>query len=697
MAQHTDATAPRLIGTLPADDSSGAYALAPLRLRFDEPVRAGRGTITLHHPDGSLARSFDVRDVQQVHFSHGDVLIQPRNALEPGSTYTLRITPGAFVDAAGNAFAGLTAADAHGFSTEPAATLAIGSSVIDTIDAISDHDLLQLELQAGQAYRFTLAAAGENGLADPALALIDPLGIAWPSVDRGDATNPASITFVAHADGTYYLDVSSAAGGYQGAYEATAARLVDDHPRDATTTGRISVNDSATEAVFDYRGDEDAFRVNLQAGVMVHFELSALDGPVDASLRLTAAEGYLLASGTRSPEAAPVRLTYVPEVSGPGFLKATGYPDTGGAYRITAVVAHDTVPAHPGSPARIELAADALAGHVETYGDVDLYRVRLTAGVRYDFELSGSGDSPLATPLLTLLSPSHEALASGEYGGPAQVGARITHTPATSGAYYLRASGGASDIGSYSIDVREADILPPVAVIHAPGSGSTVHRETSLAFTFSEDLVAGAGDVVLRDASGAEVGRCPATDYRHVSISGSKLRLQPGVELPPESTYYLEIEPGALRDKAGNAFVGWTGAQAFMFTTAADDIDGSVGSGNGRLTVDGPASSGLIEVAGDRDLFAVELQAGATYAFHLAAVDGAGEFDAGLMLYDPHFHGVLSDSRGQTSAVLTYTASSSGTHYLGASGSGSSGAVPYTLEAALLDSAPSIELIGVGA
>ena len=112
-----DTTAPVLQGATPADNAMGVARSANLKLTFSEAIRAGTGTITLTNGSNDT-RVIDVVDTSQVSIDGATVTLDPALDLVAGSPYAVRISAGALVDAAGNAFAGILDSTTLNFSTE---------------------------------------------------------------------------------------------------------------------------------------------------------------------------------------------------------------------------------------------------------------------------------------------------------------------------------------------------------------------------------------------------------------------------------------------------------------------------------------------------------------------------------------------------------------------------------------------------
>jgi Ca2+-binding RTX toxin-like protein/methionine-rich copper-binding protein CopC len=100
----------------------------------------------------------------------------------------------------------------------------------------------------------------------------------------------------------------------------------------------------------------------------------------------------------------------------------------------------------------------------------------------------------------------------------------------------------------------------------------------------------------------------------------------------------------------------------------ADDYAGSTGT-SGVVVVGGAARSGRIESVDDGDWFAVQLVAGRTYEFSLSASSSGGLPDPWLGLYDDEGYRITYNddaSDSNLNSLITFTATTSGTYYLGA-------------------------------
>ena len=114
-----DTDAPTLDSSSPADDDIDVLVDDDIVLTFAEDVTAASGDITISN--GTDTQVIDVTDATQVTVDGAVVTIDPADDLEPDSTYNVQVDADAFVDTAGNGYAGISDADELNFDTETAA------------------------------------------------------------------------------------------------------------------------------------------------------------------------------------------------------------------------------------------------------------------------------------------------------------------------------------------------------------------------------------------------------------------------------------------------------------------------------------------------------------------------------------------------------------------------------------------------
>ena len=215
------------------------------------------------------------------------------------------------------------------------------------------------------------------------------------------------------------------------------------------------------------------------------------------------------------------------------------------------------------------------------------------------------------------------------------------------------------------------DITPPTLIGLSPPDGSTsVAAESNFYLTFDEPVVAGSGNIVIYNADGTVAQTIAVTDSTQVAAHGNTVIINPGSNLTDGRSYYINVDAGAVQDLVGQRFAGFSDASTFNFSVYGDDFANRVTDTShpfGVLPV-GSSASGDIGIAGDIDLFRVDLDAWLTYTFELkGASTGSGT------LYDPYLRLLNStgdllasddDSGFALDSLLTAAVVTSGTYYL---------------------------------
>jgi Ca2+-binding RTX toxin-like protein len=113
-----DTTAPTLgmMQPLWPFNGSGNQSVDYLAITFNETVRAGTGNIVIHTSDGTAIATIAANDATQVTYSGIVATIRPSFGALGGGSYYVTIDPGAIIDWAGNAYAGITTKTGFAFT-----------------------------------------------------------------------------------------------------------------------------------------------------------------------------------------------------------------------------------------------------------------------------------------------------------------------------------------------------------------------------------------------------------------------------------------------------------------------------------------------------------------------------------------------------------------------------------------------------
>ena len=232
------------------------------------------------------------------------------------------------------------------------------------------------------------------------------------------------------------------------------------------------------------------------------------------------------------------------------------------------------------------------------------------------------------------------------------------------------------------------DITSPQVLSLTPAVDSgNVAPGANLVLQFDEPVLAGNGSIVIR-AGGQVVRSIAANDGTQVTVSGSTVTINPLGDLPSGGAIGVTLEPGVVRDVAGNAFAGIGSGSGWNFTVAAAAVDDHPygTSTTGTVSINGPATPGTIEVGGDRDLFRVQLTAGVAYSFSLERTAG-GLSDPYLTLWNAELSLVAEDDDGGGGGKsrVGFTPAVGGTYFLGVFDYRDTGTGAYTLRGSTRD------------
>ena len=328
-------------------------------------------------------------------------------------------------------------------------------------------------------------------------------------------------------------------------------------------------------------------------------------------------------------------------------------------------------------------------GEIETAGDRDWFKVTFKAGRFYRIDLEGhdAGSGALAVPqFLGLYKPNGyfgtremTIQPGGCYQAEADVG------------YYLEIGGGRSGTGGYRLSVTEltddfaADAGTTGAVAVGGSATGEVEHGNDLDW-FKVTLEA--GRTYRIDLKGQDTGDGTLADpFLHGVLDEKGDRVG--------STWDYDGGEGRnsrelfTAEKGGTYYVAAGSSKSATGTytvSVAEELAAGVGT-TGRVAVGGSAT-GEIDVGGDRDWFAVTLEAGKAYRIDLkgsATGDGtlADPYLAGI--HDANgarIRGTWNDNGGtERNSRELFTADKGGTYYV-AAGSSKSATGTYTVSVA---------------
>ncbi len=573
------------------------------------------------------------------------------------------------------------------FPADPTTTSTVradGPPADGTIEAPGDRDWHRIEVAAGVDYAVEVRG---NGLADPFMEIFDETGALLGSNDDGGGGTDARLTIEAKAAATLFVSASAADGTATGDYRVVFATLDsggDDIPDDPSTTARATLG-TPFAGELEPAGDRDWIAVTLSGGAVYDIQLTGRGGRnalEDPFLRVYDATGAQVAFNDDFGGGRDSRIeAFSPDARGTYFLSAGSYADEGtGLYELLVTeVSDDTdtdIPANPGTTSTVGVGAP-VASTIDFEGDRDWHAADLEAGRSYRIDLVGSGRNALSDPLLRLYDGEGALLGENDDNGTSR-DSRLVVTATEDARYFVSAGAYADDgTGRYTIEITDLGIDDDYAGdnttdgrIEGTGrargeiefDGDTdwiayfVEAGGQYRFDLSSRGPAGEalGDprLTLRDAFGNEVA------FDDDSGGGNDARIV--FNANATGPIYLEVAGGGAGD------TGRWELSAEVLTSGGDDHPDGFG-GNALLTPDAPLA-GILEQAGDADVFRFETTAGRDYTVDVrGAPTGDGTLaDSVLAVYDG-FGNLLTwnddGPDGTLNSSVTFTAGAGGDHY----------------------------------
>lgn len=598
-------------------------------------------------------------------------------------------------------------ADDFSANTSTSGRLSLGGYATGIIENTGDIDWFRITLSAGQQVRFDLEGSptGRGTLTDSYLrGIYNSSGILLANTSNDDISSGnanSAVVFTAASSGDYYL----AAGAYSslvGTYRLSATLLAqpDDYLSTTATTGRLTLG-SATTGNIGSNGDTDWFKIALNAGQKVRFDLegsptgrgtlsdTVLRGIYDGS-------GNLLANTVNddyagSPNSA---VFFTATSTGNYYVSAGAYTGLTGTYRLsaTAVTSTDDYSSTTATAGRLALNNYA-TGYVDSSGDTDWFKISLSAGqlVRFDLEGSPTNMGSLTDTYLRGIYNSSGVLVANttnnDFGGSKN--SAVTFKATTTGDYYVAAGANGTFTGSYVLSAALDDFTAGTSTTGRLVLGS--YATGNIAFNGDTDwfkISLNAGQLVKFDLEGSPTNRGTLTDpYLYGIYNSSGTLLANTANNDFGSTKNASVTFKATTSGDYYVAAGATGnlIGSYRLSAMLDDY-GSSTSTAGSMTLGG-STSGNINFTGDTDWFKIHLDHTQAVRLVLTATDPGGSnlsdptlsqiFDANGNLVPSSYYYKDTYVSSRESAFM-FTARSSGDYYVATGGvNGQTGS--YTL------------------
>ena len=333
-----------------------------------------------------------------------------------------------------------------GHTRATAANLSLNGSLSGSIGFAGDIDYFRVQATtAGQLTVYTTGSTDTYGrLEDSGGNLNNAGNILASNDDSGVGTNFRIVRTV--TPGTYYIRVSGV-GSRTGSYNIYAnfggtPPASDDHGNTRAAATSLPLNSPLTGRISP-AGDIDYFRVQVTASGQLTLETT---GSLDTVGRLENSSGSTLASNDDSGVGSNFRI--VRDVTaGTYYIRVTGYRSKTGSYTLQASMGSADDHGNTRATATSLPLNSPLTGRINRAGDIDYFRMQVTAPGELTVYTTGSTDT-----VGRLESSSGGTLASNDDGGVDR-NFRIVRD-VTAGTHYIRVTGFGSRTGSYTLQAN---------------------------------------------------------------------------------------------------------------------------------------------------------------------------------------------------------------------------------------------------
>jgi serralysin len=264
----------------------------------------------------------------------------------------------------------------------------------------------------------------------------------------------------------------------------------------------------------------------------------------------------------------------------PGAAGGSSGGGSGGTNGVPATPFTETMDAAGSSATTYTLAAgQSYLGTIGTTGDVDFYRVNLTAGQTYSFVLTGAGTSNVQDAFLSLYGSDGTTLITSNDDGLPGLNSVITYTAASTGTFYLGARGyDTTDTGSYGISMT-AGTRPDLDIRLAAGIIDTDYAWNSTPGTPVTITYSFRATAATYVAQGSNISTFTQLTAAQITVVEELLALWGSVA----NITFQRVAPGGYSNDATMVFGNYTdatdGAGAFAYypgSTASADQAGDV-------------------------------------------------------------------------------------------------------------------------
>jgi len=137
-------------------------------------------------------------------------------------------------------------------------------------------------------------------------------------------------------------------------------------------------------------------------------------------------------------------------------------------------------------------------------------------------------------------------------------------------------------IGTGTWNFKTEDTTAPLVIpngLSPADNANGILIDSNLVLTFDEDVVAGTGNIVIKQTSDNSIVETIAVDDSIVTISGSVVTINPVSDLPQNTELYIQVSNSAFDDLNGNSFIGILDTSTWNFKTMDNTLPGVISNG----------------------------------------------------------------------------------------------------------------------
>jgi serralysin len=500
-------------------------------------------------------------------------------------------------------------------NTSTSETLSVNEVVTSTIDNSADADWFKVSLTTGLTYGFTVAGFGGPGIGmpDPDMFLYDPTGSAVLVNGSNGSSGTNSFSFSTVTTGTYFIGISD--NGFADTGQYRLSWVATDTIVNNTNTTRVLGVGQTIASKIDVAQDSDWVKVTLTEGLSYAFVASAGGGSdflEDADLFIRDANGNIIPGGNGSNGSTTTNyLSLLIQDSGTYFVEVSdnGFNDTG-TYNLNWVATDNIV--NNTATVRTLARNASVNSTIDVRQDADWFKVTLTEGLSYGFQVAGRGTAGLADGDLFLRDATGNIVPGGNGSNGSTSVNTLGYAATASGTYFIEVSDNSfNDIGAYvlrnlgldtdfnntSTDLSLRDGTRMFGNIDVEGDSDWVkfRAEQGVTYTFQLTGVGTADDLesvrlILRDSNGNAVpfvgqgsGETGVVTYTATTDSNLFLDVQ-GQVFANKGEFRLSVvstSPTLLGTAAADKLTGGANNTVINGYGGNDVLDG--GAGRDRL------------------------------------------------------------------------------------------------------------------